>query len=196
MPADILHSLPETEYQLNTKGDDGEEYPDSNLQRVGGWCKPIGKLTGEKDPEPREERSSQYRSLVNLLCAVSDLVEPAGCPRDRARVCLHPKRLRTARCERTKVVPRLRMIRRCSSFTSSAFFVEMVTQRQQTPNTRREGRRKSMATCPECGGTVPIDNVERGEIVPCPDCGAELEVRELNPLTLTLAPEIQEDWGE
>jgi alpha-aminoadipate carrier protein LysW len=53
-----------------------------------------------------------------------------------------------------------------------------------------------MATCPECGGAVPVDQVERGEIVPCPDCGAELEVRELSPLTLTLAPEVQEDWGE
>jgi alpha-aminoadipate/glutamate carrier protein LysW len=54
-----------------------------------------------------------------------------------------------------------------------------------------------MATCPECSGTIPIaDDVERGEVIPCPDCGAELEVRTLDPLTLTLAPEIQEDWGE
>lgn len=54
-----------------------------------------------------------------------------------------------------------------------------------------------MATCPECGGAVPTTrDVVRGEIMPCPDCGAELEVRELDPLTLTLAPEIQEDWGE
>ncbi|MGZ3598782.1 MAG: lysine biosynthesis protein LysW [Ktedonobacterales bacterium] len=53
-----------------------------------------------------------------------------------------------------------------------------------------------MATCPECSGPVLVDGVERGEIVPCPDCGAELEVRDLDPLTLTLAPEIQEDWGE
>lgn len=55
-----------------------------------------------------------------------------------------------------------------------------------------------MATCPECDGSVPITQgeVERGEIVPCPDCGAELEVRELDPLVLALAPEVQEDWGE
>lgn len=53
-----------------------------------------------------------------------------------------------------------------------------------------------MANCPECGGDVPADAVERGEILPCPDCGAQLEVRELAPLTLTLVPEIQEDWGE
>lgn len=53
-----------------------------------------------------------------------------------------------------------------------------------------------MATCPECGGSVSVAEVERGEIVPCPDCGAELEVRELDPLVFELAPEVQEDWGE
>lgn len=53
-----------------------------------------------------------------------------------------------------------------------------------------------MTTCPECSGNVPANDVERGEIVPCPDCGAELEVRELTPLLLELAPEVQEDWGE
>ena len=53
-----------------------------------------------------------------------------------------------------------------------------------------------MAACPECGGNVPTERVERGEIVPCSDCGAELEVRELSPLLLVLAPEVQEDWGE
>jgi alpha-aminoadipate carrier protein LysW len=35
-----------------------------------------------------------------------------------------------------------------------------------------------------------------GEIVPCPDCGAELEVVSVAPVTLALAPEVQEDWGE
>jgi len=53
-----------------------------------------------------------------------------------------------------------------------------------------------VATCPECGGDIPAEAVERGEILPCPDCGAQLEVRATAPLTLTLAPEIQEDWGE
>jgi len=53
-----------------------------------------------------------------------------------------------------------------------------------------------MASCPECDGNVLVAGVERGEIVPCPDCGAELEVRELEPLRLELAPEVQEDWGE
>jgi alpha-aminoadipate carrier protein LysW len=38
--------------------------------------------------------------------------------------------------------------------------------------------------------------VEQGEIVPCPDCGADLEVLSTEPLTLGLAPEEGEDWGE
>ena len=53
-----------------------------------------------------------------------------------------------------------------------------------------------MATCPECNGTVPTQEVLCGEIIPCPDCGAELEVREVDPLRLELAPETREDWGE
>ena len=53
-----------------------------------------------------------------------------------------------------------------------------------------------MATCPECGGTLPVINVIAGEILPCPDCGAELEVRSVEPVQLELAPQIQEDWGE
>jgi alpha-aminoadipate/glutamate carrier protein LysW len=54
-----------------------------------------------------------------------------------------------------------------------------------------------MSTCPECDATlsIPADAME-GEIVPCPDCGAELEVVSTVPVTLALAPEVQEDWGE
>ena len=54
-----------------------------------------------------------------------------------------------------------------------------------------------MSTCPECEATltIPADAME-GEIVPCPDCGAELEVVSVTPVTLALAPEVQEDWGE
>ncbi|MBE9507737.1 MAG: lysine biosynthesis protein LysW, partial [Chloroflexi bacterium] len=29
-----------------------------------------------------------------------------------------------------------------------------------------------------------------------PDCGIELEVMSLEPITLELAPEVEEDWGE
>ena len=45
-----------------------------------------------------------------------------------------------------------------------------------------------MATCPECGADVEVENVEQGEIVPCPDCGAELEGRSTDPCELGLAP--------
>ncbi len=51
--------------------------------------------------------------------------------------------------------------------------------------------------CPECDGDVAASaDVVKGEIVSCPDCGAELEVAEIAPVTLALAPEAEEDWGE
>jgi alpha-aminoadipate carrier protein LysW len=53
-----------------------------------------------------------------------------------------------------------------------------------------------MTECIECGGGVALANPLQGEIVACPDCGVELEVTTLSPLTLALAPEEQEDWGE
>jgi alpha-aminoadipate carrier protein LysW len=52
-------------------------------------------------------------------------------------------------------------------------------------------------TCVECDGEVMVaDDALVGEIVECPECGAELEVTGLSPLTLELAPEVEEDWGE
>lgn len=51
--------------------------------------------------------------------------------------------------------------------------------------------------CPECAGEIEVDDtVEQGEIVPCPECGADLEVLGVGPITLGLAPEEGEDWGE
>lgn len=52
------------------------------------------------------------------------------------------------------------------------------------------------AVCPECDAAVALEDVERGEIVVCPDCAAELEVVGVDPVTLSLAPEEEEDWGE
>ena len=54
-----------------------------------------------------------------------------------------------------------------------------------------------VAECPECAAEIelPIDTIQ-GEIVECPDCGAELEVTNLDPATLDLAPQEEEDWGE
>ncbi len=56
---------------------------------------------------------------------------------------------------------------------------------------------QAVATCPECAGEVPFEgDVLLHEIVQCPDCGVELEVVGLDPITLDLAPEVEEDWGE
>ncbi len=51
-------------------------------------------------------------------------------------------------------------------------------------------------TCPECGAEWELSGVEQGEIVTCPDCGVDLEVLTTNPITVGLAPEEGEDWGE
>jgi alpha-aminoadipate/glutamate carrier protein LysW len=51
--------------------------------------------------------------------------------------------------------------------------------------------------CPECVAPISFASAPLvGEIVVCPDCGAELEVVALDPLTVELAPEVEEDWGE
>ena len=50
--------------------------------------------------------------------------------------------------------------------------------------------------CLECGADVAVtDDVMQGEILTCDDCGAELEVLELEPLVLEMAPLEMEDWG-
>lgn len=51
-------------------------------------------------------------------------------------------------------------------------------------------------TCPECEAEIALEKPLRGEIIVCPDCGVELEVINENPLTLDLAPQEEEDWGE
>lgn len=52
------------------------------------------------------------------------------------------------------------------------------------------------AECVECAAAVRLTNPVAGEVVDCPDCSVELEVTSVTPLTLALAPEEQEDWGE
>ena len=51
-------------------------------------------------------------------------------------------------------------------------------------------------TCPECEGSISLENPLRGEIVPCPTCGVELELTNLNPVALELVAMAQEDIGE
>lgn len=51
--------------------------------------------------------------------------------------------------------------------------------------------------CPECTAAVPFRRTPlRGEVVRCPSCAAELEVTNTDPITVALAPEVEEDWGE
>lgn len=54
-----------------------------------------------------------------------------------------------------------------------------------------------MAECPECASNVSVpEDVMANEIVACETCGLELEVVSTSPLTVDLAPEEEEDWGE
>ncbi len=51
--------------------------------------------------------------------------------------------------------------------------------------------------CPACDGKVELPEPARlCEVVECPECSSELEVVSLDPVQLTLAPDIEEDWGE
>lgn len=50
--------------------------------------------------------------------------------------------------------------------------------------------------CPECLAEVTLTNVMQNEITQCPGCGVELEIVGLEPLTLSVAPQEEEDWGE
>jgi alpha-aminoadipate/glutamate carrier protein LysW len=52
------------------------------------------------------------------------------------------------------------------------------------------------AQCPECLAEVTLTDVMQHEITQCPGCGIELEIAALSPLTLAVAPQEEEDWGE
>jgi alpha-aminoadipate/glutamate carrier protein LysW len=53
------------------------------------------------------------------------------------------------------------------------------------------------AECPECGAEITFKSAPiLHELVRCADCGAELEVVNLQPINLELAPTEEEDWGE
>ncbi|MFF8955189.1 lysine biosynthesis protein LysW [Streptomyces sp. NPDC014894] len=51
--------------------------------------------------------------------------------------------------------------------------------------------------CLECEAVVetPAD-IKVSEIVECNDCSVELEIISTDPVTVALAPEVEEDWGE
>jgi alpha-aminoadipate/glutamate carrier protein LysW len=53
------------------------------------------------------------------------------------------------------------------------------------------------ATCPECAADVTFSRAPlQGEVVRCRECKAELEVTNTSPVELTVAPQVEEDWGE
>jgi alpha-aminoadipate carrier protein LysW len=52
------------------------------------------------------------------------------------------------------------------------------------------------SSCPECTAEVAVEEPVVNSVLACPECNAELEVIGLDPVTLALAPEVQEDWGE
>ena len=54
-----------------------------------------------------------------------------------------------------------------------------------------------MVDCTTCGGELNIEKeAEINEIITCPDCGTELEITNLDPVTVQPAPQEEEDWGE
>jgi alpha-aminoadipate/glutamate carrier protein LysW len=56
---------------------------------------------------------------------------------------------------------------------------------------------ETTTACPECDAQIKREEgVMANEILPCEECGAELEVTSLEPFSLALAPEVEEDWGE
>lgn len=56
---------------------------------------------------------------------------------------------------------------------------------------------KEAPLCPECDAEVEIPgDAMENELLSCADCGAELEIMNLDPIELELAPEVEEDWGE
>ena len=55
------------------------------------------------------------------------------------------------------------------------------------------------ANCPICDAEISLaDDVEETEIITCSDCGNRVVVDEVDNgnVTLSEAPEIEEDWGE
>jgi lysine biosynthesis protein LysW len=66
-----------------------------------------------------------------------------------------------------------------------------------TPSTPSTSPTAATTTCPECSAEVTFARRPlAGEVCRCGECSAELEVTSTSPLTLALAPEVREDWGE
>lgn len=70
--------------------------------------------------------------------------------------------------------------------------MQTTPQTPQIPAQEVPGR----VECPECAAVLTLAPRLTGEIVDCTDCGAELEVVQMAPLRVQVAPEVEEDWGE
>lgn len=62
--------------------------------------------------------------------------------------------------------------------------------------TQLETTTEPTAPCPECLADVDVEDRILHELVECPDCASPLEVTQLSPPELDLAPLEEEDWGE
>jgi alpha-aminoadipate carrier protein LysW len=77
-----------------------------------------------------------------------------------------------------------------------AFFDSAALRSERYTRLSKERTMSGSVNCPECDAALNLKEVMQGEIVQCPDCGVDLEVVELNPLKVELAPMEEEDWGE
>ncbi|MFQ5711788.1 MAG: lysine biosynthesis protein LysW [Candidatus Geothermarchaeales archaeon] len=52
-------------------------------------------------------------------------------------------------------------------------------------------------TCPNCMGSLEVEDAVVGEILDCPDCGLTLRVKSVESgVEVEIAAEEEEDWGE
>lgn len=58
-------------------------------------------------------------------------------------------------------------------------------------------KKQNQIKCPDCQADMIVNNsLEKGEVITCKDCSVDLEVVSLQPLQVTHAPKLDEDWGE
>ena len=51
--------------------------------------------------------------------------------------------------------------------------------------------------CSVCGAALSLGSDPMvNELIECADCGTEFEVIDVDPITIEIAPQVQEDWGE
>jgi alpha-aminoadipate/glutamate carrier protein LysW len=59
------------------------------------------------------------------------------------------------------------------------------------------GAISNQAECTVCGADMDLGNdVVENELFECTDCGTEYEVTARSPISVELAPDVEEDWGE